>query len=57
MNTLWTYSLLHQFGLGNDGTEYPHKIVFDQAGNIVGNTYAGTSDDGSVYELRPSGEG
>lgn len=56
VNSPWTYNLIYTFGNGNDGT-YPHKIIFDTAGNIFGVTgRGGTSNDGTVYELSRSGQ-
>jgi hypothetical protein len=56
-NSFWTNKVLHQFGIGNDGT-YPHKFVFDSAGNIFGVTASdGASGYGTVYELSPSAQG
>jgi len=55
-DSFWTYKLIHLFGLGNDGA-YPHKIIFDSAGNIFGVTgRGGITNDGTVYELSPSGQ-
>lgn len=57
LNTPWTHTVLHQFGNGEDGA-YPHKIIFDQAGNIFGaTTYGGTFNNGTIYELSPSSDG
>jgi len=56
-NSFWTNRVLHQFGVGNDGT-YPHKFVFDSAGNIFGVTaFGGAFNEGTVYELSPSAQG
>jgi uncharacterized repeat protein (TIGR03803 family) len=56
-NSFWTYKLVHQFGIGNDGT-YPHKFIFDGSGNIFGVTgRGGTFNYGTVYELSPSAQG
>ena len=55
----WTVSDLHDFGSGTDG-QGPENgdLIWDQQGNIYGTTPAGgTSGDGTVYELTPSGNG
>lgn len=56
-NSFWTNKVLHQFGTGNDGV-YPHKIIFDNSGNIFGVTaFGGAFNEGTVYELSPSAQG
>ena len=53
----WTETVLHRFAGGTDGN-YPEfsDVIFDQAGNIYGVTYAGGSGVvGTVYELTRSG--
>jgi hypothetical protein len=55
-NSPWTYTMLHQFGSGNDGA-YPYQIMVDHSGNIFGATGSGgTFNLGTVYELSPSGQ-
>src|SRR5271166_4286410 len=54
INSPWSYNVLHLFGVGTDGS-YPHKINFDEAGNIFGATgLGGAFNQGAVYELSPS---
>jgi len=56
-NAPWRHTILHTFGDGSDGS-YPHKIIFDQAGNIFGATGLGGSVGyGTIYELSPSNQG
>lgn len=53
----WTENVLHTFQW-DDGA-FPYAgVIFDSAGNIYGTTEAGGSSvDGTVYELTPSGSG
>jgi len=55
----WTVNDLHYFGSGTDGS-YPSlgDLIWDRQGNMYGTTeYGGTSNNGTVYELTPSGNG
>ena len=57
LNSQWSYHLLHSFGTGDDGG-YPSQISFDSNGNIFGAAgLGGTTGEGIVYELTPSGSG
>lgn len=53
----WTENVLHNFS-GPDGG-YPYSgLIFDQAGNLYGTTgYGGQFNQGTVYQLSPSGSG
>jgi uncharacterized repeat protein (TIGR03803 family) len=54
----WTESVLYSFAGGNDGAVPLSGVTFDQAGNLYGTTqYGGAADNGTVYELSPSGSG
>jgi uncharacterized repeat protein (TIGR03803 family) len=57
----WTESLLHTFsakGTTGDGRDGRSSLTFDSAGNLYGTTdFGGSQDDGTVYELSPSGGG
>lgn len=53
----WTETILHNFGGSGDG-KGSSGLVFDTQGNLFGATeVGGTMDDGTVYELQPSGGG
>ncbi len=54
----WTETVLYRFQGGQDGA-YPYAgLVFDQAGNLWGATgFGGGYDNGTIYELVPSGGG
>ncbi len=53
--TPWTLTTLHQFQFGNgDGVAPSADVTFDPAGNIFSTTFIG-GDEGTVYELQPSG--
>jgi uncharacterized repeat protein (TIGR03803 family) len=46
------------FGKSSDGTNPSTGVIVDKAGNIYGSTnYGGPDGVGTVYELRPNGEG
>lgn len=54
----WTETVLYKFQGGNDGATPYGGVVFDQAGNLWGTTgYGGGYDDGTIYQLVPSGGG
>jgi len=57
----WTETDIYQFGSPGDGSLPNGELVFDQAGNLYGTTYAGGNRNlcgsvgcGTVYELTPS---
>jgi len=54
----WSETVLYTFlGFPTDGAT-PTSAVFDKAGNIYGTTLAGgTEDQGTVFQLTPSGSG
>jgi uncharacterized repeat protein (TIGR03803 family) len=57
----WAESLLHTFsakGTTGDGRDGRSNLIFDSAGNLYGTTdFGGAQDEGTVYELSPSGAG
>src|SRR5271166_5141925 len=61
----WTETVLYSFTGQSDGGVPEGDLVFDQAGNIYGTTFAGGQGDcvplytgcGAVYELTPNGSG
>jgi len=57
-NGVWTEILLYSFTGGADGGHPISQLVFDNAGNLYGTTYAGGSGlrggRGVVFELTPS---
>jgi len=54
----WTDTVLYKFQGGNDGAPPYGGVVFDQAGNLWGTTgYGGSYDNGTIYQLVPSGGG
>lgn len=54
----WTETVVYRFQGGNDGATPYGGLVFDQAGNLWGTTALGGSyNDGTVYQLTPSGGG
>jgi uncharacterized repeat protein (TIGR03803 family) len=55
----WQETVLHRF-TGNPDGAWPASVdlIFDQAGNLYGTTQSGgTSDEGTVFQLAPSGLG
>ncbi len=57
-NGVWTETILHTFHGGNDGAVPYAGLTFDQSGNLWGATsLGGTYNDGTIYELVPSGDG
>ena len=53
----WTESVLYSFS-GSDGAIPYNDVIFDNAGNLYGITYAGgVSGYGTVFELTPEGGG
>jgi uncharacterized repeat protein (TIGR03803 family) len=54
----WTESVLYAFTGGADGASPYDALVFDNAGNLYGSTYAGGgSGNGTVFRLAPSSSG
>ena len=54
----WIETPLYKFSGGADGSNpYGGALVFDQAGNVYGTTYAGGTGSGVVYKLTPAGSG
>jgi uncharacterized repeat protein (TIGR03803 family) len=52
----WTETVVYRFTGGADGGSPFSTVVFDQAGSIYATTAGGgTSDQGSVFKLTPSG--
>lgn len=57
-NGTWTETILHDFGIGTDGSIPWGNLTFDTAGNIYGATpNGGTWDSGTVFQLSPSTSG
>jgi uncharacterized repeat protein (TIGR03803 family) len=54
----WSYTVLHSFGHGVDGSLPISGLILDAAGNLYGTTESGGADgNGTVYELSPSADG
>ena len=54
----WSEKLLHNFGLGQDGSSPSAGLVFDGAGNLYGATdLGGAYGYGTVFELSPAKDG
>jgi uncharacterized repeat protein (TIGR03803 family) len=54
----WTETVLYRFQGGQDGATPYGGVVLDNAGNLWGTTaFGGTYNDGTIYELVPSGDG
>ena len=55
----WTETIIYSFqNNGSDGCEPYAGLIFDQAGNLYGTTYAGgNAGQGTVFKLLPSGNG
>src|ERR1700687_1271155 len=52
----WKETVLYSFAGGTDGAHPVTGLIMDQAGNLYGTTlYGGTSYNGIVFELSPSG--
>jgi len=50
----WAYTVLHEFGIGNDGGVPEGNLVMDSKGNLYGGTVlGGTYGGGVVFELTP----
>jgi len=55
---VWTETVLYNFAGGSDGANPEGGVIFDQAGDIYGTTYAGGSPGyGTVYKLTHSVSG
>ena len=53
-NGKWTYTVLHEFGIGNDGGVPEGNLVIDSKGNLYGGTVlGGTYGGGVVFEITP----
>lgn len=54
----WTESVLYQFAGDSDGGAPAAALIFDSAGNLYGTTtVGGANNQGTVFELTPSGSG
>src|SRR5271165_6786376 len=54
----WTEQAIYAFAGSPDGAAPYSGVIFDTAGNLYGTTTAGgSSGNGAVYELSPSGDG
>jgi len=54
----WTKTVLYSFEGGNDGWDPTGSLIFDQAGNIYGQTYyGGPYNYGTVFKLTPTQSG
>jgi uncharacterized repeat protein (TIGR03803 family) len=54
----WTETILYNFTGGTDGANPASSLIFDQAGNLYGTTYAGGNFGvGTVFQLTLSGSG
>jgi uncharacterized repeat protein (TIGR03803 family) len=54
----WGEKILHSFGSGVNGSDPESPLLLDASGNLYGATYeGGTTGEGTVYELSPSGGG
>ena len=55
---VWTETILHSFtGANGDGGNPLAGVIMDSAGNLYGTTAAGSSGDGTVFELSPGSGG
>jgi uncharacterized repeat protein (TIGR03803 family) len=53
----WKETVLHSFEPGLDGYQPYGGLVFDDAGNMYGTTFAGGANAGTVFELSQNGDG
>lgn len=53
----WSEKVLHSFSGANDGGDPLGGLIFDTAGNLYGMTAFGGSANGTVFELKPNGDG
>lgn len=50
----WTFSNIHAFGVGADGSAPYSGVIADRDGNLYGTTYGGGEDEyGTAYKLTP----
>lgn len=50
----WTYTVLHEFGIGQDGGVPEGNLVIDSKGNLYGGTVlGGTYGGGVIFEVTP----
>lgn len=57
-NGVWTEQIIHSFGLSKSDGHCPLGLARDASGNVYGTTVSGgTSNQGTVFELSPSGDG
>jgi uncharacterized repeat protein (TIGR03803 family) len=50
----WTYSTLHSFAGGSDGSNPMCSLVFDASGNLYGTASGGgTNNDGVIFQITP----
>ena len=54
MNGKWTETILHAFTGGVDGVEPYAGLLRDKSGALYGTTSGGTSNNGTVFELKKS---
>jgi len=58
VGTSWTETVLYSFAVGTDGFFPENGLIMDSAGNLYGKTLSGgSSNNGTVFELSPSGGG
>ncbi|MBZ5666323.1 MAG: hypothetical protein LAO30_17140 [Acidobacteriia bacterium] len=53
----WKETVLYSFAWGTDGRNPVTGLIMDAAGNLYGTTFHGNTNDGTVFELSPSGGG
>jgi uncharacterized repeat protein (TIGR03803 family) len=53
----WTESVIYNFGSRGDGCFPSARLISDPAGNLYGTTQSCASNNGTVFELSPSGDG
>lgn len=55
----WSKSIIHSFGMGNDGVNPSGGLTFDTDGNLYGATVhgGGTGKDGIIFQLTPASGG
>jgi len=56
-NGSWRERVLHDFGIGSDGT-FPSSVILDDARNVYGTArYGGVSNGGTIFRLSPDASG